>query len=408
MLPPSYPAGGSPVKALTDIAIRNLKTNGVRREIPDPGCRGLYVVVQPSGARGFAVRYRLAGKSRKLTLTSGVSLAGARKLAADAMLEVAQGRDPAAAKRAAKQNRGDRNTLEAVATEYLLRESTKPEEKRLRSLRWRELVLRRHVYPILGQRPIGEIKRSEIVRLLDRVEGNSGAPMADRVLSIVQKIMNEHATRSDDFRSPIVRGMGRVKTHKDRDRVLSDDEIRAIWKTATQRPDDPFGYLVGFLLLTAARHHEASAMRWNELVADDWTLPARRNKTKVPLTRPLSKAARDVLNALPRIAGSPYVFTADGKHALGGASRRKQRFDARCGVSGWVLHDLRRTARSLMSRAAVPAEHAERCLGHVIGRVQGTYDRHRYQDEMRLAYEKLSALIDGIVDPQPNVVALRV
>ena len=89
-------------------------------------------------------------------------------------------------------------------------------------------------------------------------------------------------------------------------------------------------------------------------------------------------------------------------------TRRKADIDRASGVSGWVLHDLRRTARSLMARAAVPAEHAERCLGHVIGGVQGTYDRHRYQDEMRLAYEKLSGLIVGIVDPQPNVVALQV
>ena len=89
-------------------------------------------------------------------------------------------------------------------------------------------------------------------------------------------------------------------------------------------------------------------------------------------------------------------------------TRRKADIDRASGVSGWVLHDLRRTARSLMSCAAVPAEHAERCFGHLIGGVQGTYDRHRYQDEMRLAYEKLSALIDGIADPQPNVIALRV
>jgi integrase len=77
------------------------------------------------------------------------------------------------------------------------------------------------------------------------------------------------------------------------------------------------------------------------------------------------------------------------------------------GVTGWTLHDLRRTARSLMSRAGVPSDHAERCLGHVIGGVRGVYDRHQYREEMLLAYEKLAALIAGIVDPQPNVVAIR-
>lgn len=87
-------------KGLTDIAIRNLKPGGVRREIPDPGCAGLYLIIQPSGRKSFAVRYRFAGLPRKLTLQSGVSLAAARKLTADAMHEVAQGRDPSEAKRA--------------------------------------------------------------------------------------------------------------------------------------------------------------------------------------------------------------------------------------------------------------------------------------------------------------------
>ena len=99
------------------------------------------------------------------------------------------------------------------------------------------------------------------------------------------------------------------------------------------------------------------------------------------------------------------MFTADGR-PLGGWSRRKAEFDKASGVQGWTIHDLRRTARSLMSRAGVPSEHAERCLGHVIGGVEGTYDRHHYREEMLIAYEKLSTLISQIVDPQPNVVAV--
>jgi integrase len=106
----------------------------------------------------------------------------------------------------------------------------------------------------------------------------------------------------------------------------------------------------------------------------------------------------------PRFAGSDYVFSSTGGrfHAF----QRKSDFDKICGVTGWVLHDLRRTARSLMSRAGVASEHAERCLGHVIGGVEGVYDQHNYLDEMRLAYEKLATLLGQIVDPQPNVVTM--
>jgi integrase len=390
------------MRAFTDIAIRNLKAGTMRQEIPDPGCRGLYVVVQPSGARSFAVRYRLAGKSRKLTLAPGISLAGARKLAADAMLEVAQGRDPAAAKQAAKSaQHGDGDTLEAVAAEFFRREG------KFRSATDWQRDLARLVFPTLGKRPIAGIRRKDIVRLLDNIEDANGAAGADTALAIIRRIMNWHAVRDDDFRSPIVKGMGRRKPSEHaRSRILDDAELRSLWRAADSMPG-PFGHYVQFLLLTAARRNEAAHLRWHEIVGTDWTLPAARNKTKIDLTRPLSAAALAVLSRVPRLADCDFVFSADGRR-LGGMTRRKADIDRASGVSGWVLHDLRRTARSLMARAAVPAEHAERCLGHVIGGVQGTYDRHRYQDEMRLAYEKLSGLIVGIVDPQPNVVALQV
>jgi integrase len=76
-------------------------------------------------------------------------------------------------------------------------------------------------------------------------------------------------------------------------------------------------------------------------------------------------------------------------------------------VKDWRLHDLRRTARSLMSRASVNADIAERCLGHVIAGVRGVYDRHHYLDEMRHAFESLASLIDNIIDPNPKVVNIR-
>jgi integrase len=140
----------------------------------------------------------------------------------------------------------------------------------------------------------------------------------------------------------------------------------------------------------------------------DWTLPAARNKTGVDLVRPLSKAAQEILAARPRIVGCPFVFTSDGRSALGGFSRRKHEFDAACGVTDWTIHDLRRTARSLMSRAGVSPDHAERCLGHVIGGVLETYDRHAYHAEKLQAFEMLAAQIERIVNPpQGDVVPLR-
>jgi integrase len=383
-------------KGLTAIAVQNLKPGPTRREIPDPGARGLYVLLQPSGKTSYAVRYRFAGKTRKLTLKAGISLAAARKAAADALYEVEQGRDPSTVKKDAKSKAAAAaaDTVESICTEYLAREG-----KRLRTAGARKATLKRLVYPTLGRRPIASVTRTELIRLLDKIEDEKGPRMADMTLAIVRKVMNWHATRTDDFRSPVVRGMARVKTSEQaRSRTLTDDELRAVWRVANERPD-PFSALVRFLLLTAARRSEAAAMKREEFDGGDWTLPAGRNKTKLDLVRPLSEMAQAVLDARPQIGTCPYVFTTDGRAPLSGFSKFKKHFDKACGVTNWTLHDLRRTARSIMSRAGVNADHAERCLGHVIGGVRGVYDRHEYHDEKRKAFEALAAQIARIIDP---------
>ena len=254
-----------------------------------------------------------------MTLQAGITLAAARKAAADALFEVQQGRDPAAAKQQARQAQrlaaGD--TFENIAAEYLKREGD-----RLRSANWQRSVLRRHVLPTLGPRPVGDIRRSEIIRLLDAIEEGSGPVMSDRTLAIIRRVMNWHAIRSDTFASPIVRGMARAGT-RDRARVLTDGELRAVWTTA-EASATPFGYLLRFALLTACRRGEATHLRWSELADGVWTLPASRNKTGVELVRPLSAAALDILAKVPRVVGGEFVFSAYGRRPLGGLSQTQE------------------------------------------------------------------------------------
>jgi integrase len=235
--------------------------------------------------------------------------------------------------------------------------------------------------------------------------------------------MNWHATRTDDFRSPIVRGMGRGVTTK-RDRVLTDDEVRAFWRAA-EAWDHPFSRLLRFILLTATRREEAAGMRWSELEDDIWTIPAARYKTNIDFELPLSQAALDVLAASTHFGEAGFVFTTTGEGAIGGFSKFKAQFDAlmlgelrkaavergddpaKVVPERWTIHDLRRTARSLMTQAGVPPDHAERALGHVIGGVRGVYDRHDYLDEKRKAFEALAAYVGHALDPRPNVVPMR-
>ena len=386
---------------ITELGLRALKPRDRRYEKPIG--RGLSVIVQPSGVKSFAVRYRFGGRTRKLTLSGGLSLAAAHRATADALYKVEQGIDPAAARAQQKQKQrlADADTFAAVTAEYLRREG-----KTLRSVERRRSTLDRLVIPVIGDRPIGEIKRSEIVRLLDQVEETSGPSSADDCLAFIRKICNWHATRSDDFRTPIIRGMARTKpAERARSRILNDDELRAVWNTAASQPG-AFPALLQFLLLTAGRRNECRNMVWAEIDGADWTLPAARNKTTVDLVRPLSDAALALLKRVPRIDAGPFVFTTTGRRPIGGLERYKKRFDEACGVTGWTLHDLRRTARSLMSRAGVNSDHAERCLGHVIGGVRGVYDRHEYHREKAQAYDALAAQIDRIINPVDNVAEL--
>jgi integrase len=260
---------------LTPKTIEHLKPRDRRVEIPDAGAAGLYLILQPSGHRSWATRYRANGKPVKLTIGPWpkVSLHDARVAATEALKQVELGNDPARARQDAKikADAAKADTLTAICEEYLQAPST----KKLRTADQRVSILRRLVYPALGAMPIETVKRSDIVRLLDRVEARNGSRMADVTLAVLRRILHWHETRTDDFRSPIIRGMGsRQNTveHR-RTRVLDDSEICKLWVAAADR--SPFSALIRFLLLTGARRNEAAQMRWTEVDANGiWVLPS--------------------------------------------------------------------------------------------------------------------------------------
>ena len=381
----------------------------------DEGMESFGLMVTATGHRSFVVQYRVGGKSRRYTIKANQSLAKARKQARSVLGNVAEGRDPVTEKRKAKAETA--NTLRAIAEEYLRREEKK---KQLRSIGERRRIFERNIYPRLGARQIDSIKRSEIVRLMDRIEDESGAPMADHVLAALRRIMNWHASRSDDFRSPITRGMAKTKPkERARERVLSDDELRAVWRAAETFPG-PYGHLLPFVLLTATRLREAAQMRRTEVAGSKWLIPAGRHKSKGEFLLPLSEKAQHALKGVPVIGTKGWVFTTDGERPIAGFSKYKRQFDLRVlamlreqdtgakPLPRWTTHDLRRTARSLMSRAGVPPDHAERALGHVIGGVRGTYDRHAFEAEKAEAFNALAVLVARIlVEPSSKIVQLR-
>jgi integrase len=357
---------------------------------------GFGVMLTAGGKRSWLCQYRTHGRSRRKTIDGRLSLDQARKLAKRYQGEVAHGRDPIEEER--RNERSAKNTFEAIGREYLAREA-----KRMRTIRQSENILKLHLFPAFGAMQIADIKRSDITRRIDSIEDKSGPVAAFRVFAVLRRVMMWHAARDDDFIPPIIRGMG-PQAGPSRERVLSDAELKALWH-ATEGRTHPFYPMVRFCLLTGCRRSEAMDMRWDELTGNDWLLPAARNKVKKDLLRPLSSAAMAVLDGIPRIG--EYVFTFNGRKPIAGVSKWTDDLRDALRADDWTLHDLRRTARSLMSRAGVPDRHAEECLGHIPRGILSTYDRYRYRDEMLRAYEALAAQIERIVNPQENVVSLN-
>ncbi len=394
-------------KKLTPAEVRDVTPAATSQIYWDTEQRGFGLLVLPSGEKRYVVQYRVAGRSRRLTFKPGLSLTEARKEAKAKLGDVAKGRDPLAERR--RQEGEATNTLKAIVEEYFDREG-----KKLRSADDRLAAFERLIFPVLGARQIDSIKRSEIVRLLDKIEDERGPSMAHVALAFLSRVFNWHASRDDDFLSPVKRGMGRIKPDENaRERVLTDDELRAVWQ-ATEATTGPYGHYVRFLLLTATRRNEAAGMRREELSNGDWIIPAKRMqggkcmKGKREHVVPLSAAAKAIMDDLPKLGKGDLVFTTGGHHPISSFSFYKRALDKASGVTGWRQHDLRRTARSLMSRAGVNADIAERCLAHKIGGIRGTYDRYAYHDEKAHAFEMLAALVDRIITPPAdNVVPIN-
>jgi integrase len=306
----------------------------------------------------------------------------------------------------------DTGTFRDVAENFIKRHV---EASGLRSRHDIVRLLHTRIYPHWQHRPFREIRRGDVADLLDKIEDNNGARQADVCLAIIRKMMNWYAARNDDYSSPIVRGMHRYNGERKRKRILSDDEIRALW-TACDLKDDAgvplfgtFGALLKTLLLTGQRREKVITMKWADIVDGAWRIPyAPREKTNAGTLR-LPPAVLDIVNAQAHLAHNPYVFTGRGSGPFR-AFAQKIPLDKKLGdMPHWRLHDLRRTARSLLSRAGVRPDIAERVLGHVQPVIVETYDQHQYDAEKADALNRLAALIATILNPPKgkNVVQLR-
>jgi integrase len=381
-------------RRLSDTGVAALKPRPTRYAVPDPELRGHYVRVAPTGVRTYVTVSRdPAGKQVWTTIgpADAISIEEARARARDVLTRVRAGLP-------AFEAPPDKPlTFEQVAEQWLTRYVR---AKGLRSEGEVTRLLKSRVVPAWKDRAFLSIRRSDVAALLDRVEDQTGAKQADYVLSAVRSIMNWYATRHDDYMPPLVRGMRRTDPKaRQRARILDDDELRVVWAAAER--SGTFGAMVRVALLTAQWREKIATMRWADVSADgEWNIPTEPREKGNPGTLRLPEQAIGTIRGLPRLGENPYVFAGRQNGSYSGFSKGKKVLDAKLPpMRQWQFHDLRRTARSLMSRAGVRSDIAERVLGHVIPGVEGIYDRHSYREEKAEALCRLAALIEEITTP---------
>jgi len=202
-------------------------------------------------------------------------------------------------------------------------------------------------------------------------------------------------------------GIERPAKENVRDRILGDDEIRAFWRATDDLPA-PFNDIYKLLLLSCARRQEVAEARWGEvdLINKVWVISAKRAKGKAAVALPLGPLAWSIIERQPRIAGSDYVF---GRRRCGFSHMKRQLDAIMKPTVQWQNHDLRRSGRSLLSKARVTADISELMLGHVLpGNVRRIYDRFEYLGEKRAGFAALEREINRIINPpDADVIPLR-
>jgi integrase len=424
-----------------------LKLNAVdeRREIPDG--RGLYLVIQKSGAKSWVFRYRsrASGRSTKLTLgpvdlsskeATGtpilgqpLSLAAARQLVAALKRSIATGKDPAVEKRQERTKPSEHSYADAVI-DYADHISRTRRE-------WKETVaglgLRPddvgELKPTKGglcerwrEKPVASLTEDDLFAVIDesrrrgipglglRVRGpneSRARAMHSALSALFTWLKERRRIKANPFDA-----LRRPKAADARERILTDDEIKKFW-AATESLTPAFRNSLRLMLVTGQRRNEVAGMRRSELSEDlsSWTIPGRRTKNKKEHAVPLAPLAREIIAGTESISND-LLFTTTGKTVISGWSKLKPRLDKLMGEDQdhWRIHDLRRTAITGMARAGADLHVIERAVNHTsgsFGGIVGVYQKHKFAEEVKLALEAWANLVTAVVEGRAdNVVPI--
>ena len=373
-----------PVKRLTDLSIRKLPAPPEGQvtywddTLPNFGVRVSY-----KGTRAFVLMYYEGNHRKRRTLGRHpiLSLARAREAARATLANITLGHPVGNQKATDKADITFAEALRLFETLYLNtknKERTAYETKRL---------LKRHFSSKLRTKLLKKIEAAHIAAIIDDLLDKPS--LANHAFAAIRKFFNWCVERHYITASPCARMKMPTKTSA-RERVLSDDEVKAIYNAAVDT-GHPFGSIIQLLILTAQRRNEVAAMQWNHINLEErlWAIPPEFNKSNRPHAVPLTDASISLIKKLPRI-NDTLVFPARGNpdNTFSGFSKSKKALDTRSNTADWTLHDIRRTVATKMAQIDIPPHVVEKLLNHVSGSISGVaaiYNRYAYEAEMRAA-----------------------
>lgn len=444
-----------PTMKITKDEVNKAKPGARRTVLWDSGkecVRGFGLVVQPSGAMSYIFQYRIGGRAgalRRYTIGkhgSPWTPDQARARAKELRALVDQRIDPIDAERAAdaakaaeeeERRRMQQLTFAGYAEHWLaagLEPATRP-----RTRDGYRATLANHITPSLGRKPLPEITKGDVVKVMDLIPANQ--PAVRRIAFAVMRMVFVWARGREDIEKSPLDGLKAPAAAASRDRVLKDDELALVLRAA-ETMEAPFGPWFQLLVATGQRRNEVAGLDWSELHKGTatWTLPAKRSKNGKPSIIALNRHALAAIDAMAGVTADAerqwprkgLVFTTTGKSAISGFSRAKARLDdkmqelavkdaatagdegATVEITAWRVHDLRRTLATAMQKLGIRFEVVEGMLNHTSGASQSgvaaVYQRHGWAPEKRQALNQWADYCDSIrtpATPANNVIPLR-
>ena len=394
-----------PKMRLTAVSVERLRPPAKGRiEYWDNLLPGFGLRVSETGAKTWVLMYRIGRRQRRLTLGKypASGLAKAREKARGALDQRDHGVDPAAYRKGLQG--GSTDTFEGVADLFLDRYARRHQRNPERT----EYLLKKYVRPEWKGRKLESIGRGDVALLVDGIAERDAPVMANRVLTVLKKLFSWAVAR-DLLEANPAAGVQAPGKEIARDRVLTDAELKAVWK-ACEGLGYPFGSLFRLLILTGQRRDEVARMAWPDIEDGAWTLPREITKSDRLHVVPLSGLAAETIEAVPQIEGCDLFFPSRNgmDRPVSGFSKAKAQLDILSGVGEWRLHDLRRTVASGLARLQTPPHVIEAVLNHRSGTISGVaavYNRYSYLEEKRQALEAWGHHVAGLT--ADNVVSIH-